>query len=90
MFPADLYPNRFLFSLRSIFFYSGVHGKTDRSVCGDRAGSNNEVTLKVTLLRSSTVSAPRKTQIGQSVEIRPRERMAITLEENFAFMEATK
>ena len=38
----------------------------------------------------TTVGAPRKTQIGQSVEIRPRERMAITLEENFAFMEATK
>ena len=36
------------------------------------------------------MSAPSKAQIVQSVKIRPREREAITLEVNLAFMEATK
>ena len=36
------------------------------------------------------MGAPSEAQIRQSVKIRPKERVAITLEENFAFMEVTK
>ena len=36
------------------------------------------------------MSAPSKVQLIQWVKIRPSERLAITLEVNFAFMEVTK
>ena len=36
------------------------------------------------------MGVPSKVQKCQSVKIRSKERVAITLEENFAFMEATK